>query len=482
MAFNYKYYIILKKIIKMSTLGKFLKSIDLMGREFKFKIDGNNFTTPIGGFITFLVLCGTFIFTWYFGYDIIYKENPNTLKNDNIFFHSPFYDINRKNFFLSFRVEDNDGKMIVDEKFIKYEFRYYRFSFNKEKGSYQINQRKVVKPKRCEDGIIKEEIFQKRKIANYFCSDIDYTLGGSWNEDKVSFIQYLVIRCKNSTENNNNCLSDEQVRKKYGTIYLDTIYLNNLVNPKNYKRPLINNYQFRFTQLELNKINKQHFYFNTAEITTDSGFMFRDWDRQKFLQFDHQRDGYSSLDKSGELYQLSIYLTHKIESYERSYIKIPSIAARVGGIMNLALLVINKLWDIYLDNEYNVYMMAHFFKLEVEDDEADMKSKKGNNFFKFDMSEINGENKFDNSEMRIEKIVELKKIKGKDNEIETIMKNPFEERNMNIEYNMIKNRQVSNIIEFKKKPFQEISISKCKRISFKLCCFESTWRDKKKKL
>ncbi len=67
----------------------FLKSIDKMGREFKFNIEGKTLTTPIGGLVTIIFWTSFFICCWYFGKDIIQRENPAFLKKSEVLSHSP---------------------------------------------------------------------------------------------------------------------------------------------------------------------------------------------------------------------------------------------------------------------------------------------------------------------------------------------------------------------------------------------------------
>ncbi len=79
----------------MDFIFRLLKSIDNMGIEFKFKIEGKTFTTILGSILTLITWAGLIICIWYFGHDIIKKKNPSVLVKRDILDDFPFYDINQ---------------------------------------------------------------------------------------------------------------------------------------------------------------------------------------------------------------------------------------------------------------------------------------------------------------------------------------------------------------------------------------------------
>jgi len=55
-----------------------LKSIDRLGREFKFKINGeDSFKTQFGGVISILYYVGVVSLFGFFGKELVLKEDPN---------------------------------------------------------------------------------------------------------------------------------------------------------------------------------------------------------------------------------------------------------------------------------------------------------------------------------------------------------------------------------------------------------------------
>ncbi len=102
--------------------SQFLKSIDNMGREFKFKIEGKTLTTPPGGIVTIGFWISFIVCLWYFGKDIILRENPNFLIKNEVLNNYPRAKLNIKNFFISVRLENSRGNLIDDPSIVTYNF------------------------------------------------------------------------------------------------------------------------------------------------------------------------------------------------------------------------------------------------------------------------------------------------------------------------------------------------------------------------
>ncbi len=455
----------------MNGFKKFLKSIDGMGREFKFKLEGSKFTTPLGGIFTLLILGGLLVFSYYFGIDMINKQYPITIEKNDIITDTTFHKVNYTNFFIGVRIENEDGQTMSDPRFVTYNFNFFSFVFDNSLKKFKEVEKRYSLLSQCTDEHIDAVPYQRHKLNRYFCTNIDYHIGGSWNENRIKYMHYFVTRCLNTTQNKNHCYSDEEIFRKFGRdFYINTFYLNNLYDPKNYNNPIVKHHEFRFMELQINRVNRQYFYFGQADLSTDSGILLQDWKKQKFLIFDHQRGNTASM-KNNKIYDLSIYLTSKFTHYQRYYIKIPLIVAQVGGVFNLFLLIINKIWNLHIDNEFTVYLMKKLFRLENEETEA-----KKNNFFK-DFEVVNNNNRtFDISTMKIQKNVELIKIPGKQHDIVDVTVRPFIDDKLMLEKNTLRNRQVEKIIEFKMKNMKEVEISSGKRLYFQCCCFEKKWR------
>ncbi len=363
----------------MSMIISFLKSIDSTGKEFKFKIEGGNFTTPLGGFLTIFRVIGYLVCAWYFGIDIIERKNPKIIKKETVLPSIPFTTLNSSNFFIAFRVEDKFGQLIDDTQFIKYKFKYETWVKNDTGDSYHQSYFKEIVPHRCTSkDLLDKAVLNKYKVFNYYCVNLDgISVGGSWTENKISYLKYYLNRCKEDDYLNTNCLDNEEILKKYPEQFLNIFSLKNLMNPKDYEQPVVKNYEYSYFQYDFMKRNKQYYYFTNAAVETDSGMLIEDLKTESYIEFDHSDINYSPF-INGEFYSLSIFFTHKQVKYNRAYMKIPSLAARVSCFMNLFLLIFNNIWTYYIDNEYMTYLINNLFKIEIYNEEEGMNKEPTN--------------------------------------------------------------------------------------------------------
>ena len=84
-------------------MADFLKSIDRVGKEFKFTIDGqDSFKTYKGGIISLFYYTGLIALFFYFGRDLYQRTDPNFITRVDRLDDYIFRKIDSSNFFLSF--------------------------------------------------------------------------------------------------------------------------------------------------------------------------------------------------------------------------------------------------------------------------------------------------------------------------------------------------------------------------------------------
>ncbi len=205
-------------------------------------------------------------------------------------------------------------------------------------------------------------------------------IGGEFSEDNYMYIIFKVKRCSNKTSKI-RCASEEEFKSKNKEgLYYDTVMLKSLVNPKKYRDPVVRNYEYHYRRFDGNLLSIQRNYFEKANIKSDINPLFNTWVNQKFVEFSSEIRETTAFGGENDIYFHKIYLINTIKHYERVYIKIPAITARVGGFLNLFMFFVNYIFNLYMDNEYNIYMINNLMKLEFEEDNFEnYKSKIFNN-------------------------------------------------------------------------------------------------------
>ena len=76
---------------------EFVRSLDFMGRQFKFNFGeglGDIYKTLLGGLLCLLQVFGFLVLLWYYGQDIYLRESPSMIISSSLLDYFPRYEIN----------------------------------------------------------------------------------------------------------------------------------------------------------------------------------------------------------------------------------------------------------------------------------------------------------------------------------------------------------------------------------------------------
>ena len=84
--------------------------MDRLGREFKFKTEGEEgYTTILGGIISIIYYLGSIGLLCFFGKELIFKEDPNFIQRVDTLEKNPYQTLNNSNFFMAMGICDKDN-------------------------------------------------------------------------------------------------------------------------------------------------------------------------------------------------------------------------------------------------------------------------------------------------------------------------------------------------------------------------------------
>jgi len=116
-----------------------MKNIDFFGEPVKILLNKqSSIKTTIGGYLTILTIIMTLIFTWFIGKDIIYKENPDSYQQKDIFENFQNITINNTNFPFSFTMMDDDSVPLVDFSYLTLKLNEITYNLNSTTGNYDL--------------------------------------------------------------------------------------------------------------------------------------------------------------------------------------------------------------------------------------------------------------------------------------------------------------------------------------------------------
>ena len=351
---------------------KFIKSLDMLGKEYQLKIEGDSFKTTFGGFFSILIYMATLVLTWYFGKDLYEKQNPKYITSNNYLEEHPVIGIDPSNFTFALSLSSNqDGKFIYDSRAFVYKAYYNRFRLDVKTNTRMIHEVHDISVEPCSN-IVKEPFYTKGEFMNHYCPKFNGSYGGSALQEWY-FVPHLRIdRCSPEIEKANNitCYTDEELINMYGRVLNVRVkYQNYYVNPTQFENPLIKSFdEIIYYVQTVESAYRANIYYSYARILTDSGLVFDDESHNHFFQFneiDFQGIGKPN-PEDVFLFNCGFKLTTLENYYYREYIKIPDILANVGGFMSIVMEIIQFVFSNYVDNEYNIFLYEKLFRLEIE--------------------------------------------------------------------------------------------------------------------
>ena len=183
---------------------EYVQGIDYFGKIPEFYIKGRPKHVTLIGRIFTVIYCIIYIII--IGYEI-YRM---TIRVDITFYDSysntediPTILITKENFNLIFSLLDENGQPFIEER-IYYPLAYF---FDEDK-----DEMEEIKLERCsidKIGTKYKNVFDDSVLNNYYClNEVNYTFNAYMNSILVK-----IFPCKNKTENNNHCKSQDIIDK-----------------------------------------------------------------------------------------------------------------------------------------------------------------------------------------------------------------------------------------------------------------------------
>ena len=340
---------------------KIIKAFDIFGNDFKLNIGGSQtHNTLLGGISSISLFIATLILTWYFGQDIYKRSNPNFLKKTEIRDEVPMITLNNSDFFFAFKVVDTIGDTTNYEKYFQNILEYRYSSYDKYSGISKVLNHTYYTLEKCNTNHIDNKTLIDNALYGYYCANFsDFKYGGDFASNYVSYFEFIVRKCNKYTtlENNITCASDKEFQmftqgRKFFIKYF--IYDKDL-DPTNFEKPLKNTASFRFQNLDFNNLTANYrYYYKISDLYMDTGLFFEDSAKQEFLSQDY----YTSTTLTNRDYNVqnipicafTFYLSKTHDKIFLYYIKIPDIAALVGGTLSLFVPLLDFFLKIFIDN------------------------------------------------------------------------------------------------------------------------------------
>jgi len=299
------------------------------------------FRTSFGGFLSIIIFILSILYIIAFGKDIfktIIKNSPIVYLSDYINNHT--LRLEKTIFDAAIASMNLGGATITNiEKMINIDVIIAKTNSKNN----PITDYTFVNSKKCKDYLTKEK-FNEIKMRfitseeSYFSfSNNTSNLENTFGNPKFNIWMFQISFCKNTTENNNNCLPIEKIHKNLKEVYFQLIFSNNYIDSSDFGEPVKFNYNDMLIRSTSYSNRLDTFYLKKFDYFSDNGFILED--KIKYSGFYVNKHEFDSIPiiSSNVIFKVIFTLDEFQQKIERSYIIIQKIAADIGGIIKFFL-------------------------------------------------------------------------------------------------------------------------------------------------
>lgn len=372
---------------------KLLNNLNFYGRDIKIQINNQEQINSIcGKFLSCLTILITFLFLWFIGNDIIFKNRPISYTNQILTTNFPKVPVNNHDFPIAVGLGDIVGLPFYNELYIDMKLLKKSFTIDEKTGKTISSVEEEVKLETCSyehfPQITKED-FDSALLSTFFCPTLDFnfSLEGYWSTSYLSYLSLVVSKCNNETLSKNKfknktkkeeyCISSDEIDAfiSYNSINVKISTLNTILTLSNFDKPFSPYASLVYKFLHSKNTKITNFLVQTQKLFTDVGFFFEENFGQYFLKLVELQTDTQEIDKAkNQFMRLNIYSSNISDHYYRKYVKIYDILANLGGFMKLLMMLfgwinrpfasIDKI-GIFLENinkENEIDITCHNFK------------------------------------------------------------------------------------------------------------------------
>ena len=338
-----------------------------------------------GCFLTIVYILASLSLLYYYLAKVFnrseFKVYDTTIYNQGM----PNITIDSNELYFAFGLENS----IHSRRFIDETIYYPQILFInqiKENGGFKTIEEKELAYERCKEenfGVKYQSLFLEGELNSSYClKDFNYTLNfvGGYKYEQMSYIQIKIFPCKNNTDNNNHCKSQEVIDNHLSSGYFSILLKNFGLNPSNYLSPVFPTLKDLFTTIDKQFHRSYVINFGVTEIHTDTSLFKEVFKIEKFLQYRELFQSFYFMEKQDyldgkEICIVQLKLDDAIIIQKRTYTKLTEIMSKVGGCMEL-LYTIFSLLSLFV-NKVNsqLKIINSIFSFNIKENKMCLKLK-----------------------------------------------------------------------------------------------------------
>lgn len=333
------------------------KKIDIFASHYqlKFKNEGV-FQTKLGGLLTLIIAAISIAVAVSSGDRIYNRSRPqinrnlvqvNTADKIPLFEFLPFY---------YYSISDK----IFDESYVTLSMNSYNriIKINETTGEkYDFSYRTKIDIERCSDNLefqlsrfnLDNHNFTDSLLSNYFEESIclsntannrEIILGGEYTSGYFTSIYLEVSRCTSNVDSNVICQPNEIIDNEFKSSNFALFFINYLTDADQFDFPYYLKLDTANIKIDVSFYYHVSSYFYPIEIVSDTGLLFTSNKEISRYTVDRLLNIKSSFIPSDEsLLKWYISIDTQIDTYHRYYMKLQELAAIVGGIVKVLMVI-----------------------------------------------------------------------------------------------------------------------------------------------
>ncbi len=334
--------------------------------------DKSKLTSILGGIISLLIIVVMVIFTYISGKEIFDHNNPTVLLSSNYDVNPRQYNLTEKNFGLFVGMQDSSANYYIDDRvYDLVVLSRRRFTSKNQDNSLKIvSQTKKLDIEKCD---LKkhfpnfQNLFSDQDLLNLNCINPkqlnELALKGSFDNEEYFSLSVRVFPCKNSTENSNKCKSIEEIDKKLNGGYFVINLLDTIFDHKNYTHPESKIRRNYFTSMSRKYYKELYFWMKNVDYITDRGIIDKDLFLDSLLLLNNIAENID-FRESDFFINVSIRLQYTREIYNKQYLKITDIIAKIGVLFKGIVLVVGFLYDNLRTINFNLNIFTDLYNIQ----------------------------------------------------------------------------------------------------------------------
>lgn len=365
-------------------MSETIKKIDMFASPYQLKFKNRDtFPTVLGGFLTILIISLSFAVAISSGDKIYNRVKPQI--NRNLVYQNTAKNYSLLNEFLPFYFYLNFD-FSYDPSYITFDLNTYQkvVITNSTTGlSVETKERVSIEWELCSDNLnyhlsrfnnninnnnnnITTTLLSNNFLKGICIKDNEYNrkivLGGHYSSEYFRSLYLTVLKCDNSTSTV-TCQSNDKLSHVFKSISLNFNVVENLVNNEDFNNPFIANFYNTFVKLDSAFYVQTTSYFCPIEVISDIGLLFTQEVKDEKLTRDEITSYFSYQPSDNVLARWYVQLSTKIDKYNRYYMKLQELAALVGGIINVLLVVSYFFASVFNNYLREKTMINTFFKV-----------------------------------------------------------------------------------------------------------------------